>query len=269
MKKENPKSYLDDLNGYPCRIACEHNVRCPSHVNLETEFIIVQKGELIMTIENVRHVIKPNEGIFVLPFETHSFESKSSDCYIILFNRNIATTFYNFIQNKTPITRTFPISNLLIELIGDFCPYNNIHYFEQIAAEAIIAPITEKITHYCKFNISKTIKSDLVVAALSVINEQFLFPITLEQIAEEIGCHPVTLSKTFYATAGIHFSNYICLRRCYYAKTLLEKTEDSITNIALNSGFGSLRDFNRCFKKFFSITPTQYKNQIGLDFKIL
>ena len=249
---------LNDLKGSPFRSNYAKNVVCDAHVNLETEFVIVINGELTMVIENVEYVIKANEGIFVQPFETHSFQSKRSESYILLFNRDIAHTFYSFIQNKSPLTRIFPVPNPLIEWIRFLCPEIQ-HHFQQIKAESVLAPLIAQIVEYCFFKEEKTIKSDLVATALAVINEQFLFPLSLEQVSKQIGCHPVTLSKTFHASLGIGFSAYISLRRCYYAKTLLDNTKNSITQIALDAGFGSLRDFNRCFKKIFSLTATEYR----------
>ena len=258
--KEKKLAYSTDLIEMFCRVTNTVDVVCPSHVNLETEFVVVRSGELIMEIENVRYCIKKNEGIFVLPFEAHSFESENCECTIIIFSRNVAKSFHEFIQNKTPLTRIFPLPNIFFDLIQTFCPNDKTYYqFEKLQAEGILAPIISQIANHCKFKVEKTIKNDLISSALSSINENFLSHMSLEEVAEQIGCHPVTLSKTFYATIGIHFSQYISLRRCYYAKALLDNTKNSITDIALEAGFGSLRDFNRCFKKIFSLSPSQYR----------
>ena len=39
----------------------------------------------------------------------------------------------------------------------------------------------------------------------------------------------------------------------------LEQTEDSVTEIAFASGFGSASYFNKCFKAYLGVTPTQYR----------
>ena len=93
----------------------------------------------------------------------------------------------------------------------------------------------------------------------------FLYDISLPEVAEKIGCHHVTLSRVFNLSAGMSFSDYVNLRRCNYAQKLLRRTNLSVTEIALNSGFGSLRSFNRTFKKIFSISPREERKQAGVN----
>ena len=57
---------------------------------------------------------------------------------------------------------------------------------------------------------------------------------------------------------GISFNTYITHYRLSYACYLMENTEQTILQCAYNSGFTSLRNFNRCFKDHLKITPTQY-----------
>ncbi len=257
MEKEHINK--DDLfTSQTLRCTYAQNVNCLTHVNLQMELVIVTKGELIMVIENEKYHIREGESIFVEPFETHSFESVSNECYIMVFDENTGKGFYDFLQDKAPLTRLCSVPTPVLRLVEFVCPQSTV-YYDRFKAESVLAPLLSVIIEKCKFKQEKSIHKTLISAALAVINKKLLFDITLGTVAEEIGCHPVTLSKTFKASTGINFSTYIVLRRCYHAKLMLEKTEQSITEIAFNSGFGSLRDFNRCFKKVFSLTPLAYR----------
>ncbi|MCD7869968.1 MAG: helix-turn-helix domain-containing protein, partial [Enterocloster clostridioformis] len=54
-----------------------------------------------------------------------------------------------------------------------------------------------------------------------------------------------------------------------YACRRLENTEDSITNICLDSGFDSQRTFNRVFKERFRVSPTEYRKSQKEKVKLL
>ena len=123
----------------------------------------------------------------------------------------------------------------------------------------MLAPIAATVAEQCVFDQKKHLNSNLFSNALKTINERFLFDVSLSSVADEIGCHAVTLSKLFRVTTGIGFSEYVTLRRCHYAKRLLEKPNATIEDVALNAGFNSTRNFTRCFKKVFSLTPIEYK----------
>ncbi len=62
--------------------------------------------------------------------------------------------------------------------------------------------------------------------------------------------------------ANQNFFEYINQHRIEESKQLLaDKTSQSIADIALAVGFGSLSVFNSNFKKLTDMTPTQYRKQ--------
>ena len=55
------------------------------------------------------------------------------------------------------------------------------------------------------------------------------------------------------------FNKYVNLLRINKSKKMLETTAKSVTEIALECGYSSLRSFNRTFLAQEKITPTEYK----------
>lgn len=45
-----------------------------------------------------------------------------------------------------------------------------------------------------------------------------------------------------------------------YSKRLLEETELSVLEVALECGYGSVSQFHRAFKNLTGITPKEYRN---------
>ena len=101
--------------------------------------------------------------------------------------------------------------------------------------------------------------SGILEKILGYIDAHFREELTLETVARAVGVHPVTLSKSFSKLAGVGFHDYLQYSRCSYAANLIRTSELNLSEIAYESGFGSIRSFNRAFRTVFRVTPTQYR----------
>ncbi len=98
---------------------------------------------------------------------------------------------------------------------------------------------------------------------LNFIDTHYADDLTLEQAAEYIGFSKYHLTRLFKQHTNTTFHNYLCYKRIQAAQSLL--TEDKnrpITEIAFSSGFNNLTTFNRCFSKYTSCSPTEYRNKL-------
>ena len=85
--------------------------------------------------------------------------------------------------------------------------------------------------------------------------------VVLEDAASAIGYDYAYISKKFKSAIGISFRKYVNTLRIILAKQLLLNETKTITEIASECGFNSLRAFNIEFKKAEGITPTEYKRK--------
>ena len=65
--------------------------------------------------------------------------------------------------------------------------------------------------------------------------------------------------RLFYDCLGISFHEFLIRQRLTLCKQLLERTDDSITSIAGQSGFGSIATFNRVFQQYEGMSPSAYR----------
>lgn len=97
-----------------------------------------------------------------------------------------------------------------------------------------------------------------ICRAMSYLEEHFTEKITLEQLSKAIGVNRVYASKMFSKYLnGITFTEVLSHIRLNRAIRLLRQT--TVTQAALESGFGSVRQFNRIFKKVTGKTPREYR----------
>jgi len=82
---------------------------------------------------------------------------------------------------------------------------------------------------------------------------------SLLDLSNRLGISDRYLRQLFDKHLGISPKAYALFKQSEFAKNLLHQTSLPITEIALASGFNSVRRFNDCFKKQLSLTPSQVR----------
>lgn len=88
-------------------------------------------------------------------------------------------------------------------------------------------------------------------------------PLTLAELAELSGISRRQMERLFQNHLDRTPSRYYLELRLNFAKRLLMQTNESITNVALASGFVSTSHFSNCFKDTFGISPTASRVKKG------
>ena len=86
---------------------------------------------------------------------------------------------------------------------------------------------------------------------------------SLAELAVRLGCTDRHLRRVFEAEYRVTPLQYRQTCRLLLAKKLLTDTQLSIIDVAMASGFGSLRRFNKVFEQEYRITPSALRKQPG------
>jgi AraC-like DNA-binding protein len=81
----------------------------------------------------------------------------------------------------------------------------------------------------------------------------------IRDIAKKIHMSDSAFSHFFKKNTNKSFQQYILELRLGYACKLLVHTDDLISQIYMQTGFNSIANFNRLFKKFYLCTPLEYR----------
>ncbi len=84
-------------------------------------------------------------------------------------------------------------------------------------------------------------------------------PLHMPALAARLGVTDRHLRRIFQAAQGVSPHDYLTTQRLLLAKQLLTDTPQSITQVALACGFGSLRRFNAAFAQHYRLNPTQLR----------
>lgn len=84
--------------------------------------------------------------------------------------------------------------------------------------------------------------------------------LTVKLIAMEHKMSVSNLSHQFKNSMGVNLSEYIDLLRLTQARQLLTQTDTTIEAIAQECGFGSSVSLIRKIRRYYGMTPTEYRN---------
>ena len=99
--------------------------------------------------------------------------------------------------------------------------------------------------------------------ALNYIDKNYMYDISLDELANASGYSKFHFSRLFRKFSGTSLSDYLNRRRIREAALLLEKTDMTVTDAAMKSGFSSITTFNRVFKSIQGCTPSEFKKRIN------
>ena len=237
----------------------------PQHLHTHIEIIYIKNGRSTCSVDFTEYELQTGDILFIFPEQIHAYgnPSGSVENYALLFPGEIPgfeETFSKMIPSN-PILRgavTEEIEELLQEAYA--ASKESDSPYAVGAAQGYIAILMSKLLPLLSLHPQKDAEKSLPRRLIEACNAHFREPITLADLAAELGYTPTYISHIFSEKFKIGFPKFINALRVEEAKKQL-RGEVGITEIAYACGFGGLRNFNRVFKEATGKTPSQYRKE--------
>ena len=95
--------------------------------------------------------------------------------------------------------------------------------------------------------------------SLGYLYSHFFEDISVSDVAEHVGYTTNYFNSKFKEAFGMPFGEYLRDVRLSYSENLLKSPDISITEIALEAGFGNSSYFSRAFKSRYGVSPKNYR----------
>jgi YesN/AraC family two-component response regulator len=105
---------------------------------------------------------------------------------------------------------------------------------------------------------------EAIEEAAEYIYNHYTSQITLKEVAGRIHMSPAYFSRKFKAVTGFGYKEYLTNIRIREAVGLLLNTAKSITDIAVECGFGDGNYFGDAFKKIKGVSPRVFRRMKGI-----
>lgn len=102
-------------------------------------------------------------------------------------------------------------------------------------------------------------RADRIKPVLEYIEAHFSENVTLEELAQIAGMNPKYFCRVFRSLTHHTPMDYLNFYRIEQAAYLLDSTDLSVTAVAAECGFWESSYFTKVFRKYKTVTPTQYR----------
>ena len=105
--------------------------------------------------------------------------------------------------------------------------------------------------------VGRGVADERVRRALLLMEQNLSRPLPVAAIAAQLAISPRQLERRFQAVLGARPADCYRTLRLRYARFLLDTTERSVTDIALDAGFSDCAHFSRQFKAMHGVAPSR------------
>ena len=252
-------------------LTVKHNtyeVSFPNHMHKYIEIIYVLKGVQHITVEDKAYCVNEGEAAIIFPDIAHSYfknENETADEILIMCAPKLLGSLFPSLSNfrsSTPIIEKNQIDEETRFALTHINPENN---FEVKFGYTCI--ILSKLINTMILNSDKRIPvQDITYKLTEYINNNFTENITRESLAKTFNLSKYYISRVFAQKFKMNLRSYLGLIRAEHAAVLIRTTNRTLTDICSESGFDSIRTFNRVFKDIYGISPSEFKTNI-LNYK--
>ena len=232
----------------------DDNLSFQKHTHHSYEAVFCLGGELFCESDNIGYTLHRGEGVLILPGHIHSYKTKiKSKSYLCVFSPDLVASFYEK-------TKSSNFSNVFFTFSGqkqiEILTNEKISIYSK---QAVLYELCGKIFEQSEISSVDASYFALTNSLSMYIQNNFTKDIKLKTIAKEFGYDYSYISSFFNRNFGMDFSSFVNNYRIRFAKSFLEKSELTITEVAMKSGFTTIRNFNLVFKEMTGVTPGMYR----------
>ena len=245
---------------YNYNIYIYDDINYTHHFHRNLEITYVMQGKAVCSVNDRQQIVEEGEFAICLSNEIHSVRTlEDSRIWIGVFSEDFVHEFKKRLGNRTGTDFKFRCSGSVHRFVTE----NLIK--EKVEDVLLIKSCLYAICHEYLAQITLTERDSrrgvLMADIVEYIESNYKKPITLKDISAELGYDYCYLSKAFNKLFSMPFSSYLNTFRTDHALQLLAATNLSVTEIALESGFQSIRSFNNVFKAHTGMTPVEYRKR--------
>ena len=249
LKREQNSSLACGRHNYP-----EYEVHFHSHI----ELYIVLSGKMEALVNNSSRVLTAGDISVALSYDTHGYHTiEKADAIYIIIPRSYCSDILHFFEGKR-MSYPFISDPATFAIVSDAAEKLRVESNELAKRGYLYVILGEILKHMSNEPQSEAQASQFSAEILIYISNHFRDELTLPSLAAEFGYNSSYLSRSFKQTFGISFGKYLTMLRLREAILLLKSENRSVTEAALECGFGSMRSFYRAFHDEFGCTPKEY-----------
>lgn len=235
------------------------NFSFPLHLHQCFEIIILLSGEMEITVDSKNYCLKEKEALLIFPNQLHSLSSTSSEHILCIFSPRLVQAYSTVVKNKIPENNKFSVNEFCIDSLSELNLDSS-----TTQKKGVLYSLCAMYDKNAAYTLRQKDNEKLLLKIFSFVENEFDGECTLNKLCEAIGYDYSYVSRFFKKIVGLSFNSYVNYYRLSHACYLMENSNEPIIKCAMESGYTSLRSFNRNFKAYFNMTPAEYRKKLSL-----
>jgi AraC family transcriptional regulator len=229
------------------------------HHHEEPSFIVVVGGTYLESIQGSEAAHASGHMLFYPAFTTHSQHFGAGGARKLVFTPRASSLDYLRERGISMDTARYvdapEISQLAHRLLAE---QRSDDTFTPLAMQGLLL---ELVAAFARSERPRegSAKPEWVRMVRDFVHENAEGNLSLEEIADKAGKHPVHVAKEFRRHFGVTIGAYRRQLRLQRAESMLLRAAIDLTEIALACGFASHSHFCRAFKAAYGVTPSQFR----------
>ena len=217
------------------------------HFHRNPELVLVREGAVNATIDGKAHEVKKGQALLVLPDQIHAYHTPASSLvWISVFSPDHVPGFHTVFDGKAAPDPVFSPGFFIEGLWDKITFFTKADHLEDLWSRSLI--YTFAAEEYAKRGLVDAPASpdDFAHRVVEYVEAHYREEsFTMKQTAAYFGYDYHYFSRRFSAVFHTGFRAFVNEFRYQYVSTLLENPAFSVSLAAGESGFGSVRNFNR------------------------
>lgn len=234
------------------------------HFHDSFEIVLVLNGTVNTIIDGTKYSLSKGDIAVAFPNSIHSYDTENDlEAYLFIVPRRYAEAFSKDLESLYAETPVFKSNDKIVALLNNIIDANKINhpYKNQMLQGYFSILFAELFNNIKLVKCNKTVpETDRNIITYCVNN--FRHDISLDLLSRELHISKNHISYIFSSKLKTSLPDFIGELRIEEAKRLIQSGA-SMTDAALNSGFSSIRTFNRRFIAKTGLTPREFAKAKG------
>lgn len=231
------------------------NFSFPPHMHMCFEIILLLSGTMLVTVDGREFLVKEGQAVLIFPNQVHSLKSEKSKHVLSIFSPKLVQAYEKRVLSRLPENNVFTPESTVAGML------EHIEEAGFLEKKGVLYLACAQFDKNAVYKDKKADSASLLKMIFNFVENEYREECSLKRLAEDIGYDYTYLSRYFKKTVGLSFNFYVNAVRLSHACYCIDNTNDPIIKCAYDSGFTSLRTFNRNFKQLYGITPNEYKER--------
>lgn len=246
------------------------------------EIAYIKTGRMTISVEGVAYEAKQGDIVFINSGAVHGYSGSAAGTTLImtqfgieLFDQSLVDLRDRAFQKLVFEKKTFVtgdtdggihgrLESILLELRREYVEKQDGY---RLAVKARLYDLALLLLRNVPARLipeserrARKLRNEALERIFVYVHGNFTRPVSLEEAAAAVHLSKFYFSRFFRSQTGQTFHAYLSRVRVSRAEELLATSELPVTEIAYRSGFSSLQTFNRLFRTFTGVSPSQYRS---------